>query len=62
MGTWVLVITLLINGAPVGVTSVSGYPDQASCSAAGRELADIERLRASHYDSSAICIHGPAKE
>jgi hypothetical protein len=61
METWVLIITVLFKGAPVGVTSVPGFPDQVSCIAAGNEIGEIERLRVSDYGARIVCIHGPTK-
>jgi hypothetical protein len=36
MQTWVLVITLLANSHPVGITSIAGYTSEAAVSQRGR--------------------------
>ena len=64
MQTWVLVIVMLANSQPVGVTSVPGYTSVEACLAAGAEFKRKEHSvsatparREADYD----CITGPSR-
>ena len=58
MNTWVLVIILVANSQPVGITSVPGYASAIACENAGRENLSAKYER---YDIRYYCIHGPEK-
>lgn len=57
METWVLIITLLANAHPVGVTSVPGYSSYDVCRNAGGAYQDAQKFEG--YDVKFVCISGP---
>ncbi len=59
MQTWVLVIILLVNSQPVGITSVPGYPSLEACGNAGNKLHSEEIHYGRQIDFD--CIAGPSR-
>ena len=54
MSTWILVLFLVVNSQPVGITNVPGYASADECDSAGREAAK--------YSAKYFCIPGPTKK
>jgi hypothetical protein len=59
MATWVLIITMLADSHPVGITSVPGYSSPDACHDAGEQYKSLEKFEG--YDIKFVCISGPSK-
>jgi hypothetical protein len=58
MQTWVLVLTLIINSHPVGITGIPGYGSEAACHTAGTLAKNSEK--SDGREITFFCLVGPA--